>query len=328
MLKRPNLAPAIIMTLFAFMLAVPIYLFAAAFGHSEILFLDVVTFGFTLLLFVRAYLQRASRVRAADQDLVRQEQGEIIWQGNKYIARTPTCKLTTVNNITLPPPGPYHFYYLSASSILLAADPIKTYTGMIAYPDTLSASGLPGNEQARIALQEALCHTIHFTLNDLNSNQMGVISKEQRGSLSQKLRRTFLAPLICIPLGVGLLLQSGVISPTGIGSAFSLNTFLFIGGAALLLFGLYQLTFSTRARWQEIQRAEITILTGQVSTRKISSGTDGGGDNFYYYIDSTLIPVSKEACDALMPNTRYRLYYLRHMKTLLSIEPLEAPPRS
>lgn len=322
---QPNLLFAGVMAYLTFLTFVPILLLATSLHHSEMFFLFILTFGLTLFGFIAPYRKRARLLSAADQGLITQEQGEITWQNNAYVARTPTRQLTTIGALSLPPPGPYHFYYLTDSSILLSADPIRTSTGMIAYPGTLAALGLSGQEQARLALQQALCHALNFTLHDLDCNRMRTLSYEQRRHLSRKFFWRIIGSLVSLPIGVAVLLWAFALSTASASPLDPVTIFVFLFGGGILLTALYHLTLGAYARVREIRRADFLVITGIVTPRRVSGGEDA--DSYFYDINSISIPVSERAYDALIPNTSYRLFYLPRMQTILSIEPLGAPPR-
>jgi hypothetical protein len=324
--KQLNLLPAGCMGTITFLTFVPILLLASYLHHSEILFLYIITFGLALLALIFPYMKRAGLLSAADQGFITQEQGEITWQNSKYVARTPTRQLITAGDFNLPPPGPYHFYYLADSAILLSADPIKTNTGMVGYPGMLSASGLSGNQQVHLALQQALCSALNFSMYDLDCNRRHALSGEQRRRLFQKLFLSIIGSLISIPIGIAILVYAASLHAASSLPADPITIFLFIFGGGIILTALYRLTFSARARYQAIQRADLTILSGFVQPRMVGGGSDDP-DYYYYDIGSTSIRVTQSAYDALTPNTRYDLYYFPSMQTVLSIEPLEAPPR-
>ena len=108
-------------------------------------------------------------------------QGEVIWHRRYYIAHSPERALR-VSEIHLPP-GPYHFFCLQDKNTIISTQPIHTYTQMLALPGTLAATGLPGDEQARLAIQQALCQIFTFTPADLEANRLGLITPEQMRKL-------------------------------------------------------------------------------------------------------------------------------------------------
>src|SRR5258707_5885613 len=61
---------------------------------------------------------------------------------------------------------------------------------MLTLPGMLAATGLPGDEQARLAIQHALCDTLAFTLSDLDTNRQGFVTRKQARKLPRKLRRS------------------------------------------------------------------------------------------------------------------------------------------
>ncbi len=324
MLKgKLELAPAGFTAILSLLTIIPLFLLATMLDNEEILFLFALPLGLILFLLVLPYRKRADRLRAASASGIVREQGEVVWQNNKYIARTPTRQLVTAyNNLGLPSPGPYHFYYLPEKAILLSAEPIRTYTGMITYPGSLSATGLPGREQARIALQDALCQTLHFNVYDLDCNRKRMLSQGQQQRLYRKLFWKVVGSLIGISIGVTLLCCGFALQANSHDSNdLPLLIFLYYISASILLGSLYFLIRGSRVRYREIRQAELTILMGLVHTYE-EEGDEDTPTRYYFKIDTTTIQVKEPVYKALIPNNRYQLYYLPRMNELVSIEPL------
>lgn len=314
---------------FSVLTAIPVFPLVGWLGHYEILLFYILPLELALLLFIGSYRKRASLLRAVDQGMIEQEQGEVVWQKGKYVARTPTRRqlITLKKGQQLPPPGPYHFYYLAEKAVLLSAKPIKNYTNMLPHPGLLSASGLPGHEQARIGLQEALGHALNFSRNDLACNRRRELSEEQRKRLYKKLLWKSIVYLVSMPIGVVICVWAMVLQGNRQSGIDPIAVCLFILGLLITIAALYYLTQGANTRYQEIREAEFKILEGPVHQRKEGGGSTDNPSAYYYEIDSTSIFVTERAYKALVPKLRYRLYYLPRMKELMSIEPLEPPMR-
>jgi hypothetical protein len=202
-----------------------------------------------------------------------------------YIARTPTSQLTTAASAaSLPPPGPYHFYYLAESRVLLSAQPIHTYTSALAYPGLLAETGLPGNEQAVLALQQALCHALGFSLDDLAYNRQGLLSDRQRRQASRNVLWSIVGNSIAVPIGL-VILGASIIYPLLHHEAIFVGCFGFLG-FLIVLGALYGLTFGARNRYAEIRRGMVQHVDGLIRTREVGGGEDA--TTYYYDIEMIL----------------------------------------
>jgi hypothetical protein len=265
-------------------------------------------------------------LQAADARQIERGQGEVVWDQKKsnYIARTPNRQLTTArSSLSLPPPGPYHFYYLAESGVLLSARPIHTHTGALAFPDLLAATGLPGDEQAILALQQALCQALSFDMGDLAYNRQGMLSGRQRRQASRKVFWGTVGSIIILPVGLGILVAS-IVYPLMHHEAIFVGCFGFVG---LLMFlgALYGVTAGRRKQFAELSGGVIQQVDGVIQPREVGGGEDS--TSYYYDIDKRSFSVSSAAHQALVRELRYRVYYLASLDLLLSVEPLEAPRR-
>lgn len=277
--------------------------------------------------------------RAADAFIIERVQGEIVWEREQYIVRTPGFQLTiSPKSPPLPPPGPYHFYYVAGQKNLLSMQAIHTFTQAFAQPGTLSATGLPGDEQARQALQLALCSTLGFSLADLDANRRGMLSNAQRRRLFSQLFVSIVLSLIGLVISGGLIvlvivgIWNGSI-PLSVRTDLPLSTAivnLLMGGFIVLiilsLFGicLRYLTVSVGRRSNEIWRAPVQDIVDHLRRREES---DDGSTSYYFDIGQISFSVSEDAYKAVVNRVLYRVYYLASSKTLVSVEPLEAPMR-
>ena len=280
-------------------------------------------------------LRKAHKARfrqAVSTLMVEREQGEIVWEHEQYIAHTANFRLKMPPRCPpLPPPGPYHFYFVAGQNILLSAQPIHTFTQALAQPGTLAATGLPGDEQARLALQLALCSTLGFSLADLDANRNGVLNSGQHSKFSRKVFWYMLGSLIGLLICGGLFLLIVVAFFVGWLKIPTTTEFLFVGCVALamlvgFLASLYGLTAGAAKRWAEISRGQPQSIAGHIQTH-VEVGTEDSPSTYYYDIGQLRFEVSYGAYKALMSDVLYRVYYLASSKTLVSVEALEAPGR-
>lgn len=122
---------------------------------------------------------------------IERTQGEIVWDGSNYVSRTPGGSLGIKGKQLAP--GPYVFYYTRDPFLVISVQPIHTHTQMLPLPGTLAATGLPGDEQSRLAIQYALCQALSFTLADLDANRQGFISNEQARRFRRHIPQVVLA---------------------------------------------------------------------------------------------------------------------------------------
>jgi hypothetical protein len=192
----------------------------------------------------------------------------------------------------LPPPGPYRFYYLSRTGLVVMAEQIGE----------LTRTG-PESE-----LMEILARTNHFSLNDLIQNRQGLLSMDQQNRLALLLALYVLVVLSCSVLFVSILFRMLSGSPSG------LFYLLLIFAAALILrFGL-----------------SLAWIIGDLWSGEVSSVEGPGARNsyqyryfrsYYYVIGGQRFSVSKGAYNALLEGKPYRIYYVPRSKRLVSIEP-------
>ncbi len=305
-------------------------------GVEVVLFL-VLTFALKRVSSVLRNAHEARFTRTADAFMVGHVQGEVIWEGGKYVARTPGFLLTrAVRSPDLPPPGPYHFYYVTGQNMLLSAQPIHTYTQALAQPGTLAATGLAGDEQARLALQMALCSTLGFTLNDLDTNRLGILTDGQRRKLSNRVLGSIIGSIIGLVFsGAALSVEAfaithgWIIIDAGTWASFFAILILGLFGLGFLAMFIACLRFLAVGAWKRyaaIAHEAVQYIDGHIKARVVDGGEDSS-DTYYYDIGSFSFQVSGSAIKALIGSVRYRVYYLASLKTLLSVEALEAPVR-
>jgi hypothetical protein len=193
------------------------------------------------------------------------------------IARTPTRQLTTARGAdALPPPGRYHFHYLVESGVLLSAQPIHPSTGALTGRGQRAAAGLPGNAQAVLALQQALCQAFGFDMDDLACNRQGRLSDTQRRQATQKAFRGMVGSVLALPVSLAMLAAS-IIYPLVNPGAIALLEWGVLG---LLLFVVARLvvTVERRKRNAEISAGAVQQVDGLIKLEPKSGGSyDIGG---------------------------------------------------
>jgi len=207
------------------------------------------------------YISKRSRIlRAAEAGLIQQVQGEVVWDEKRqsYILHTPTEQLTAARwDLSLPPPGPYHFYYLAEGNILLSAQPIRTSTQALVSPGTFAATGLSGDEQARLALQQALHHALGFSPSDLASNRTGRLSSPQRRKFTRKLLGKIVGAIVGVLFGLGVIGGLSIYAVLHGGNSFFFETSCFsLVGLLVFLGSLFYLIFGVKKEYAEIRQMQ------------------------------------------------------------------------
>ena len=328
---------------------------AAHNGHfSDFLF---VAFSFVIVIAIVAALVGANRVRGRARDdvvagRIVEAQGQVVWDGVRYSARVQGRRLRPPRRRALPAPGPYNFVYLARSGVLLAAEPLRELRHPVGAALPGGASG-GGSKLARQALGEALARTLRFSSDDLAANRLGRLSAAQRRKLWIDAIDTFFGTLggvagaLALVLG-GLAAATYTIAPRifpGQTAVFSrlaqgqhMSPALLLEGALallvpLVLIGGVAAFLAARPVVRDVRGGYAAAIDGEVD------GVVGmiRAARVYYYIVRTKgaeserrrmrFVVSPLAYRALVGGQPYRLYYLPHLHTLLSIEPL-APPVS
>ncbi|MBV9710554.1 MAG: hypothetical protein JO011_06545 [Ktedonobacteraceae bacterium] len=113
-------------------------------------------------------------------------QGEIS-QFGKSTVETPAGVLYLWGPLL---PGPYCFYYLKEDLIVLSVQ------------FTARPPGHQGFEQARQAIQQRLCQALGFSMTDLQANQQGQLSEQQRRRISRRTAQRGLLQSVDGPLNI------------------------------------------------------------------------------------------------------------------------------
>jgi hypothetical protein len=225
-------------------------------------------------------------------DKVESTIGIVVWKGSRYGVHSDSCRLRSMRlGLALPPPGPYRFYYLSRTGLVVMAEEV----------DETSRVG-PGVE-----LMQILARTNQFSLSDLLENHRGLLSKDQQNRLALLLSLYVLVVLSSAVLLVNILFQLFG------GNSSGLFYLLLIVATVLIV------RFSLSTAW----------IMGDLWSGEVSSVEGPGARDsrqyryfrsYYYLIGGQRFSVSKAPYDALMEGKVYRVYYVPRSKRLVSIE--------
>jgi len=186
------------------------------------------------------------------------------------------------------------------------------------------------------ALNE-LARTNHFTMADLESNRQGKISDQQWSRLLSRALDPIRYPggalagwlVFCFVVSTFVprfvLMIVGMIGAKSIYAIFLVVTLTCAGS---LLVSALKSGRSLILLMADLKAGKAACLEGRVSPSREDEGGLGLArlygekhTNRWYVIQHKYFAVDEEACAALPPGGRYRLYYTPKSKLLLSIEP-------
>jgi hypothetical protein len=270
---------------------------------------------------------------AIEQGTIAQAEGSVIFSRGGYRADANGQRLRLPRAMTIPlPPGRYRFYYLPQPPILLSAEPLQSPSVAASRaPAVDPLLGLPGYvptpmpdgsypyatvDPAFKGLLDALAEGNRFTMDELNLNRGGRMSRRQARRLASGLLFRVIFSLCfmgfgLVPFFLALTYHAKNRSGIYIAALFAL------GGVVLLLTSLRRIAdmFSRRAE----------PIEGLVEPVRDSSGDS---TTFYYKVGGKKLQVSARAYQALVPGIAYRVYYAPRSRKLLSIEPLGSSAES
>ena len=297
---------------------------------------------FPLVIVVALVGVNRARGQARDDAVagrIAQAHGQVTWDGVRYIAAVPGRRLRPLRRYATPAPGPYDFFYLARSGVLLSAEPQRG-----------AVPSVPESDLARRALVAALARTLHFNPEDLAANRAGRLSPAQRRRLGVDVVDTFFGTLggivgalvlVLGALAVAAYTLAPRIAPSQAAAVRellqgqSVSLAMLLGGALalLLVVGGAAAFLAARPVLRDAWSGRAAAIAGGVDAE---AGVIRAATVYYYVVrtkdeDGARRPmrfvVSPLAYRALVRGQPYRLYYLPHLHTLLSIEPL-APPAS
>jgi|GEM_PF-1472590 len=227
-----------------------------------------------------------------DNRVVESATGRIEWNGRRYQMRTETRLLRSLRSgVTLPPPGDYRFYYLPHTGLVVLAEEMP-----------LANADEPGS-----VLFRALANSNNFSLDDLDLNRNGLLSKHQENRLLQVMAFYLLIFL------AGAVLFGSMIAQIIRATSSTTHLLLMIIGVVLAL----------RFGWSGVQivmdlwNGKVKSVDGPIAreTRRSRYSTA-----YYYVIDGLRFQVSQAAYNALVEGRPYRVYYVPHSQRLISLE--------
>lgn len=217
--------------------------------------------------------------------------GRIEWNGRRYQMRTDTRLLRSLRSaVALPPPGYYRFYYLPRMGLVVLAEELLT-----------------GKEDQPSILFRALADSNNFTLEDLDQNRKGTLSKHQEAHLIK-----ITVQYLIMYLAAALLFGSMVLQ--------ILHSLSSTGFLLLMIVGVVLVVRFSRSAGQVIADlwvGKVKSVDGPIA-REIRRSRYS--HSYYYVIDGYRFQVSTEAYNALVEGRPYRVYYASHSQQLLSLE--------
>jgi hypothetical protein len=269
-------------------------------GTAGLELIWLLVFGITVLAGAPGIVRGVRMLRSlntARQELaaneIGQDDGEVRWIGDIYAPFVDGQRLKPVYPRLGLRPGQYQFCYLRRSQWLLSAELL-----------------MPGdNFDAAVEVQRVLAVTNRFRMDDLHENCAGRMAMRQRF-------RLWLPAPHSWPYSGRIEAQR---SPQLFyGTIISIGLLLFLGlyGIPLIfvvLFLIFRLTVLI-----DTLTGHVEVIEGRGQREKPHSRYDG----YRYLLGGLRFRVSGQAYNALIVGQRYRIYYARYSKRLLSIEPL------
>lgn len=244
---------------------------------------------------VRQWRQALVRRRDIAAGVVTSTLGEVVPGKRGYIPQTTAGPLQIVAKIDLLP-GPYRFYYLPQSRLLISAE--KWQVGR----------DVPDKLVGHAAVAAALARVFNFTPEDLALNRAGKLSPRQKQRLVRDGVFYAAGGLIILAL-LAFMLTRGDVS---LGSIIIFS--LILGGM-----GVY-LLWQAKAHGQDAHHGIVSRMEGKVTLR-VSAGPRRS-TIVYYVVRGVEFTVPVQAYYALVEGLNYRLHYTPQAKKVLSLEPL------
>lgn len=263
---------------------VPLYLLI--FGGMSLLVVSM-----SLFAWWRAWVGRDE----IQYGLIAQTTGEVVQQGQGYVAQIPGARLRTVINKVDLLPGRYHFYYLPRSRYLLSAEPLTVDIPV-----------------AQAVLRQNLGRHFAFSEDDLVRNRQGQLSERQQWRLGWQAVGYGVLSLIFL----GLLLLGFIASTSRDADPLPWQ----MACVTLLLLG--SLVWSGREaviRLADMAGAKNKVAVGPV---QVLTRSRGRATAVYYVVQGIELEVGVHAYAALVEGLSYRVYYTPHSKKIVSLEPV------
>jgi len=237
----------------------------------------------------------AGRVAAAD--------GQVIASPKGYIAQTEAGPLHSLSTKIDLIPGPYRFYYLPQSRLLVAAEklhaPVQTPMAVVGYE----------------AIVQALGQAFTFNDEELVLNRGRKLSPRQRQRLLRDAGLYAAATLLTFFVGMMMLAGTGTTQNTTTTVPWQAVVFSLLLAALAFYLGRQAWLHGLDAR-----NGMATQIEGRVTLRV--SGGPRRSTTIYYLIRDQEFSVPVKAYAALVEGLNYRLYFTPQAKKVLSLEPL------
>jgi hypothetical protein len=166
-----------------------------------------------------------------------------------------------------------------------------------------------------------LMSVFNFTPADLDANQHGFMTKEQRARLRQKrwekiIPHGFIVGVFALVIGCSLTLIPNL--------EFSLAGCV-VSVLCILLAGMAIPLISFGRQWQRIRfdlvKGDVSIRKGPVLLDIIGGREYKGSMSYKLHIGDIWFDISKEQLLALKHGARYQVFYSPNSKVLLAVEP-------
>ena len=212
----------------------------------------------------------------------------------------------------LPPPGAYTLFYEPTTRLLLSAEPLSMP----------ASEGSPGSGSASPStiqlIQQALAAGFPFTPDDLDSNRAGALSDAQRRVGRVRLVAQAIGGLVFLLFALAISIPLGGISlDSNRAGAVSLSDLVTVAVAGVLLVALGWIAWQARTR---LSGQAIAVYEGPVERSRV--GGDESPTRHYYHCGPRKLRVSGGACNALVADYTYRIYYSPRLRRALSAEVL------
>ncbi len=255
---------------------------------------------YTVVLAWRYWREALTRRREIETGQVAAAAGTVVASQKGYIAQTDAGPLHSIGTKIDLIPGPYRFYYLPQSRLLVSAEKLNS--------PVKPAQMVVGHE----AIVQALGHAFRFTTDELAVNRGRKLSSRQRQRLLRDGGLYAAAALLTFFFAFLMITGSNTTAPPLPWQAVLFSLLL----AAFALYLVWQ-------GWQHLVDARHGIATqveGRVTVR-VNAGARRS-TTIYYVIRGMEFTVPAAGYAALVEGLNYRLHYTPQAKKVLSVEPL------
>jgi hypothetical protein len=274
---------------------------------QEMLFSVLIMLGFggtyTVVLAWRYWREALTRRREIETGQVVFADGEIVSSKKGYMAQTAEGPLQSITTKIDLIPGPYRFYYLPQSRLLVSAEKVNA-------PATHSQTAV-----GHAAIVQVLGQAFKFTADELALNRGRKLSPRQRQRLIRDAVLYAAATLLTFFFASLMLAGSG----TANGATTTVPWQAVLFSLLLAAFAFYL----ARQGWLyglDARNGLASQVEGRVTVR-INAGARRS-TTVYYIIGGTEFTVPVQAYGALVEGLNYRLHYTPQAKKVLSVEPL------